>query len=63
MVNSTSRSDLDDKALKSPEVKAAFEQLRKIADWMDPNVASQHFSTNFKRFVERSSRRLEGSRP
>ncbi len=44
--------NLDDKALKGPEMKASFEQLRKIADWMDPNVGSQHFSTNFKRFIE-----------
>ena len=44
--------NLDEKALKGPEIKAAFEQLRKIADWMDPNTASQHFSTNIKRFVD-----------
>lgn len=44
--------NLDDKALRGPEMKASFEQLRKIADWMDPNVGSQHFSTNFKRFIE-----------
>lgn len=43
---------LDDKALKGAEMKASFDQLRKIADWMDPNIGSQHFSTNFKRFVE-----------
>ena len=42
---------LDEKALKAPEVKAAFDQLRKIANWMDPNTAAQHFSTNLKRFV------------
>ena len=43
--------NLDAKALKGPEVKAAFEQLRKLTDWMDPNTAAQHFSTNLKRFV------------
>ena len=43
--------NLDDKALKGPEMKAAFAQLRRIADWMDPNTAAQHFSTNLKRFV------------
>lgn len=43
--------NLDDKALKGPETKAAFAQLRKIAGWMDPNTAAQHFSTNLKRFV------------
>ncbi|MBR0848395.1 carbohydrate ABC transporter substrate-binding protein [Bradyrhizobium diazoefficiens] len=44
--------DLDKKALEGPEIKAAFAQVRKIADWMDPNVGAQHFSTNLKRFVE-----------
>jgi glucose/mannose transport system substrate-binding protein len=42
---------LDAKALKAPEMKAAFAQLRKIADWMDPNIAAQHYSTNLKRFI------------
>jgi glucose/mannose transport system substrate-binding protein len=42
---------LDAKALKSPEMKAAFAQLRKLADWMDPNTAAQHYSINLKRFV------------
>ncbi|OAF19398.1 ABC transporter substrate-binding protein [Bradyrhizobium neotropicale] len=44
--------NLDEKALKGPEIKAAFAQVRKIADWMDPNVGAQHFSTNLKRFVD-----------
>jgi glucose/mannose transport system substrate-binding protein len=44
--------NLDEKALKAPEITAAFAQVRKIADWMDPNVGAQHFSTNLKRFVE-----------
>ncbi len=44
--------NLDKKALEGPEIKAAFAQTRKIADWMDPNVGAQHFSTNLKRFVE-----------
>jgi glucose/mannose transport system substrate-binding protein len=43
--------NLDEKALKAPEITAAFAQVRKIADWMDPNVGAQHFSTNFKRFI------------
>ena len=47
----TAIMNLDATALKSPAVKAAFEQVRKIADWMDPNTAAQHFSTNLKRFV------------
>ncbi|AWM01494.1 ABC transporter substrate-binding protein [Bradyrhizobium amphicarpaeae] len=44
--------NLDKKALGGPEIKAAFAQVRKIADWMDPNVGAQHFSTNLKRFVD-----------
>ena len=44
--------NLDKKALEGPEIKAAFTQVRKIADWMDPNVGAQHFSTNLKRFIE-----------
>ncbi len=44
--------NLDTKALEGPEIKAAFAQVRKIADWMDPNVGAQHFSTNLKRFVD-----------
>lgn len=43
--------DLDEKALQAPEIKAAFAQTRRIANWMDPNIAAQHFSTNFKRFI------------
>ncbi len=43
--------NLDAKALNGPEIKAAFAQTRKIADWMDPNTAAQHFSTNLARFI------------
>ena len=43
--------NLDEKALKSPEMKAAFAQVRKIADWMDPNTAAQHYSTHLQPFV------------
>ena len=43
---------LDKKALEGPEIKAAFAQVRRIADWMDPNVGAQHFSTNLKRFID-----------
>ena len=46
-----SMMNLDAKALKGAEVTAAFAQLRKIADWMDPNTAAQHYSVNLKRFV------------
>jgi glucose/mannose transport system substrate-binding protein len=44
--------NLDKKALEGPEIKASFVQVRKIADWMDPNVGAQHFSTNLKRFID-----------
>jgi glucose/mannose transport system substrate-binding protein len=47
----TAIMNLDEKALKDAEVKAAFAQVRKIADWMDPNTAAQHYSINLKRFV------------
>ena len=40
---------LEKKALEGPEVIAAFVQVRKIADWMDPNVGAQPFATNLKR--------------
>jgi glucose/mannose transport system substrate-binding protein len=43
--------DLDAKALKSPEMHAAFAQVRKIADWMDPNTAAQHYSVHLKPFI------------
>ena len=43
--------NMDEKALKGSEMKAAFAQVRKIADWMDPNTAAQHYSTNLQRFV------------
>ena len=43
--------NLDEKALRGPEMKAAFAQVRKIADWRDPNTAAQHFSTNLQRFI------------
>lgn len=43
--------DLDEQALRSKEVLAAFAQLRKLADWMDPNVAAQHYSVFLPRFV------------
>jgi glucose/mannose transport system substrate-binding protein len=44
--------NLDQKALKGPEMKAAFAQTRKIADWMDPNVGAQPYATNLKRFID-----------
>ncbi len=43
--------NLDAKALKSPEVRAAFVQLRKLSDWMDPNTGAQHYSVFLPRFI------------
>jgi glucose/mannose transport system substrate-binding protein len=43
---------LDEKALKGPEIRAAFAQVRKIADWSDPNVGAQPYATNLKRFID-----------
>jgi glucose/mannose transport system substrate-binding protein len=43
--------ELDEKALSGPEMRATFAQLRRIADWMDPNTAAQHFSVFLPRFV------------
>jgi len=44
--------NLDKKALEGPEIKAAFAQTRKLADWCDPNVGAQPYATNLKRFVD-----------
>jgi glucose/mannose transport system substrate-binding protein len=44
--------NLDKKALEGPEIKAAFAQMRKITNWMDPNVGAQPYATNLKRFVD-----------
>jgi glucose/mannose transport system substrate-binding protein len=44
--------NLDKKALEGPEVRAAFAQVRKIANWMDPNMGAQPYATNLKRFVD-----------
>jgi glucose/mannose transport system substrate-binding protein len=43
---------LDARALKSQQMTAAFAQLRKIAGWMDPNVAAQHYSVYLPRFMK-----------
>jgi len=37
--------NLDDKALRGPEVLAAFKQLRQLTEWMNPANAGQHWST------------------
>lgn len=36
--------ELDDKALRGPEVLAAFRQLRQLTKWMNPANAGQHWS-------------------
>jgi glucose/mannose transport system substrate-binding protein len=42
---------LDDSALRGPEVLAAFRQLRLFSEWMDGGASSQHYSTFVPRFV------------
>jgi glucose/mannose transport system substrate-binding protein len=44
--------ELDAATLKGPEVLAAFEQTRKMSLWMDPNTASQHYSTFIPKFMK-----------
>src|SRR5256885_12588596 len=44
--------NLDKKAMEGPEIRAAFAQVRKIANWMDPNMGAQPYATNLKRFVD-----------
>ncbi len=46
-----SMMELNEKALTGPEMRATFAQLRKIADWMDPNTAAQHYSVFLPKFV------------
>ena len=47
--------NLDKKALEGPEMKAAFTQMRKLTEWMDPNVGAQPYATNLKRFIDGDS--------
>jgi glucose/mannose transport system substrate-binding protein len=42
---------LDAATLGGPEVLAAFEQTRRMSLWMDPNTASQHYSTFIPKFM------------
>ena len=44
--------DLDEAALKGPEVLAAFHQTRMLADWSDPGAAGQHYSTFIPRYMK-----------
>jgi glucose/mannose transport system substrate-binding protein len=43
--------ELDDGALRGPEVLAAFEQTRKLSEWMDSNVGNQHYSVYIPKFM------------
>jgi len=43
---------LDADALRSKEVLAAFEQLRKFANWMNPNIAAQGWAVNLPAFIK-----------
>ncbi len=43
---------LDTDALNSKEVLAAFVQLRKIAGWMNPNIAAQGWLVNLPAFMK-----------
>ena len=43
---------LDTDALKSKEVLAAFEQTRKFANWMNPNIAAQSWAVNLPAFMK-----------
>jgi glucose/mannose transport system substrate-binding protein len=43
---------LDIDALKGKEVLAAFDQLRKLANWMNPNIAAQGWAVNLPAFVK-----------
>src|SRR3984957_18584519 len=43
---------LDDAALKGPEVLAAFRQYRRLGEWSDPGAAGQHYSTFIDRYMK-----------
>ncbi|HEX4260288.1 MAG TPA: ABC transporter substrate-binding protein [Acetobacteraceae bacterium] len=43
---------LDTKALRGPEVLAAFAQLRKFSSWMDPDIAAQSWAVNVPAFMK-----------
>ncbi|MFC5519684.1 ABC transporter substrate-binding protein [Polaromonas jejuensis] len=43
--------ELDDAALRGPEVLAAFQQARRLSEWMDPNVGNQHYSVYIPKFM------------
>ncbi len=43
---------LDTDALNGKEVLAAFEQTRKLANWMNPNIAAQSWGVNLPAFMK-----------
>ncbi len=43
---------LDTDALKSKQVLAAFEQTRRFANWMNPNIAAQSWGVNLPEFMK-----------
>jgi glucose/mannose transport system substrate-binding protein len=43
--------ELDSDALMGPEVLAAFEQTRKLANWMNPTIAAQSWSVQLAPFI------------
>lgn len=43
---------LDTDALKSKQVLAAFEQTRRFANWMNPNIAAQSWGVNLPAFMK-----------
>ena len=43
--------ELDDAALRGPEVLAAFAQTRKLSEWMDPNVGNQPYTTYIPKYM------------
>jgi glucose/mannose transport system substrate-binding protein len=47
--------NLEEDALRGPEVLAAFEQTRKLSNWLDPNVGNQHWSVYIPKFLEGSA--------
>ena len=44
--------ELDDKALRGPEVLAAFEQLRQLSQLDGPDKAGQHYTTFIPQFMK-----------
>ena len=43
--------ELDERALKGPEVIAAFRQTRRLSEWLEPTIAGRHYSTVLPKFI------------